>query len=92
MIIPPLLFMLMLSDDPAWKRTAFVLFLATIGMIILQFSYIVAYLGGGENINDLSFLMIFVKNVVMVAFTYHVVRSVYERYRSVERSPDQGPC
>ena len=89
-IIPPLIFVLMLSQDQKWKRTVFILFAVILLITQLQFAYNVGYLGGGENINDLGMMLILVRNILMVVLLYLIVRPVYDRYFSSRRTPAPG--
>ena len=89
-MIPPLIFVLMLSPDREWKRTVFVLFAAILLITQLQFAYNVGYLGGGENINDIGMMMILVRNIMMVVLLYLIVRPVYDRYFLPRRSSASG--
>jgi len=87
-IIPPLLFVLMLSPDKKWARTVFIMFAAILLLTQLQFAYNVGYLGGGENINDIGMMLILVRNIMMVVLLYMVVRPVYSRYFSPRQPSD----
>jgi len=81
-IIPPLLFVFMVSDDVKWGRTVFIIFAVILALTQLQFAYNVGYLGGGENINDIGMMMILARNILMVVLLYLIVRPIYDRYFS----------
>jgi hypothetical protein len=89
-IIPPLLFVFMVSPDPKWARKVFFLFAAILLVTQLQFAYNVGFLGGGENINDIGMMLILARNILMVIMLYLIVRPIYDRCRSLMRPSAQN--
>jgi len=85
-LIPPLLFLFLFTEDKKWGRHVFILFAAILAVTQLQFGYNVGYLGGGENINDLGMMLILLRNIMMIALLYLVVKPVYDRYLSKKRA------
>ena len=82
-LIPPLIFVLMLSTDAKWKRNVFILFAVILAVTQIQFGYNVGYLGGGTNIDDIGMMMILARNILMFVLLYFIVRPMYDRYRSL---------
>ncbi|MCL2143077.1 MAG: DUF2029 domain-containing protein, partial [Methanomassiliicoccaceae archaeon] len=89
-IIPPLTVLLMISSDEKWNRIVFILFAVILAVTQLQFAYNVGYLGGGENINDIGMMMILLRNILMIALLYYVVKPICDRYLFTKRPAE--PC
>jgi Gpi18-like mannosyltransferase len=84
-LIPPLLFMFMLPSDANKNRMIYILFAVIIALAQIQFVYNSGYLGGGENINNFGKMLIIVKNMLLVAMVYCVIKLMYDRYRQLRR-------
>jgi 4-amino-4-deoxy-L-arabinose transferase-like glycosyltransferase len=75
-MIPPFIFLLMVSPDRRTARNMLIVLIAAIALTQLEFAYIVGYLGGGANTDYLGMMIILVRNVMMIILLYLIVKAV----------------
>ena len=94
-VVPLLLFLFMFTSDVKREKKVLLLFIASIIVAQVQFGLNAGILGGAEGLSDpgnavaadIVLILIIVKNILLLAVSYYVVRSSYERYISVKQQP-----
>lgn len=89
-IIPPLIFILMMSSEERYKRDLLILMILSLIITQLEFAYNVGYLGGGANINDLGMMIVLVRNIVVIVMLYKLLKNIWVRYhRTSGKNPQE---